>query len=88
MAHQYDSTRAGSPPPPQNTTALGAGFGIGIVWILLGGMALWSAVRGYMNERHDWGLAFLLVGLLLTAAGTAALVGTWWHQTRVLRRGH
>jgi hypothetical protein len=89
MAHEprYDHGRAAD-APPQNTTALGAGFGIGIIWILLAAAALWSSIRGYMNERHDWGLAYLLVGLLLGGAGVAALVGTWWHQTRVVRRSH
>jgi hypothetical protein len=84
--HRTDDTDAAA--PPQNTVALGVGFGIGIIWILLGAASLWSALRGYLNARHDWGLAFGLVGLLLTAAGIAALVGTWWHQTRVLRRSH
>jgi hypothetical protein len=47
--------------------------------------SLWSSARGYLNGRSDWGLAWLLVGILLLAAGIAAMVGTWWHQTRVLR---
>jgi hypothetical protein len=71
--------------PPQNTIALGAGFGIGLLLLGLGVASLWSAARGFLNQRHDWGLAFGLVGVLLAAAGVAALVGTWWHQTRVLR---
>jgi hypothetical protein len=69
---------------PQNTVALGAGFGIGVLWLLMAGTSLWSSVRGYLNGRSDWGLAWGLVGVLLLAAGTAAIVGTWWHQTRVL----
>lgn len=73
---------------PQNVTALVAGFGIGIVWVILAVLCLLSAARGYANDRLDWGLAWGLVGLLLLAAGIAAMVGTWWHQTRVLSEDH
>jgi hypothetical protein len=69
--------------PPQNTTALGVGFGIGVLWWLMAGTSLFSAARGYGNDRYDWGLVWGLIGLLLLAAGTAAMVGTWWHLTRV-----
>lgn len=72
--------------PPQNTTALGIGFGIGVLWVIMAVTALWSAIRGYLNHRWDWGLAWILIGLLMLAAGIAAMVGTWWHQTRVLER--
>jgi hypothetical protein len=69
---------------PQNTVALGAGFGIGVLWIVMAVTSLWSSVRGWINGRGDWGLAWGLVGVLLLAAGIAAIAGTWWHQTRVL----
>ena len=69
--------------PPQNVVALGAGFGIGVFWVLMGGTSLWSSWRGYSNDRFDWGLGWGLVGVLLTAAGIAAMFGTWWHLTRV-----
>ena len=69
--------------PPQNTVALGTGFGIGIIWWIMAGTCLWSSARGYMHQRYDWGLLWGLVGVLLLAAGTAAMVGTWWHLTRV-----
>lgn len=68
--------------PPQNTLALGAGFGIGILWVLMAGTSLWSAMRGFANDRTDWGYAWALVGVLLLAAGIASMVGTWWHLTR------
>lgn len=74
--------------PPQNTAALGFGFGIGIFWWVMAVTALWSSARGYANERYDWGLAWGLVGALLLAAGTIAMVGTWWHLTRVSRQQH
>lgn len=68
--------------PPQNTRALGAGFGIGIAWLLMAGTSLWSAARGFANDRSDWAAAWGLVGVLLLAAGIAAMIGTWWHLTR------
>lgn len=67
---------------PQNTVALAAGFGIGVLWLIMAITSLWSAARGFANDRADWGVAWGLVGLLLLAAGIAAMVGTWWHQTR------
>jgi hypothetical protein len=87
MQHHHDSAAPAS-RAPQNVVALGAGFGIGIVWIILAGMALWSAMRGFTNDRYDWGIAYGLVGVLLLAAGLAAMIGTWWHQTRVVGREH
>ena len=51
--------------PPQNTTALVAGFGIGILWLIMAGLSLWSSIRGYANERWDWGLAWAIIGVLL-----------------------
>ena len=67
---------------PQNTAALATGFGIGILWVVMAITSLWSAVRGFSNDRSDWGVAWGLVGILLLAAGIAAMVGTWWHLTR------
>lgn len=69
--------------PPRNALALGAGFGIGILWVIMGVTSLYSAAKGYRNHRYDWGLAWGLIGLLITAAGTIAMVATWWHLTRV-----
>jgi len=69
--------------PPQNTTALAVGFGVGILWLIMAALSLWSSFRGYANERWDWGLIWLIIGLLMLAAGLASMIGTWWHQTRV-----
>lgn len=71
------------PTPPRNPVALGVGFGIGVIWLLMAGTSIWSAARGYFNQRYDWALIWGLVGLLLLGAGIAAMVGTWWHQTRI-----
>ena len=67
-----------------NKLALAAGFGIGITWILVALFCLYSAMKGAANDRPDFALAWGLVGVLLLGAGGAALVGTWWHQFRVL----
>jgi hypothetical protein len=73
---------------PNNTVALGAGFGIGILWVVMAATSLWSGIRGYANDRDDWGLAWTLVGVLLLAAGLAAMIATWWHLTRVAETEH
>lgn len=64
---------------------LGAGAVIGVLWIAMAGASLYSSFRGYSNGRADWGLGWGLVGVLLLAAGVAALVGSWWHVNRVAR---
>lgn len=78
MAHD------GTPRP--NPIALAAGFGIGVLWIA---MALWcliSAVKGYADDRPDYGLIWSVVGILLMAGGISALIGTWWHQFALPRK--
>lgn len=69
--------------PPRNVVALGVGFGIGILWLLMAGTSILSAIRGYGNQRYDWALMWGLIGLLLLGAGLAAMIGTWIHQTRI-----
>lgn len=62
--------------------AVGAGFGIGVLWIAMALYCLYSASTGAANSRPDYALAWGLVGTLLLGAGSAALVGTWWHILR------
>ena len=62
---------------------LGTGIVIGVLWLIMAGTSLWSAARGAANGREDWALAWGLVGGLLTIAGLAALIGSWWHENRV-----
>ena len=81
--HSGGETASTAHQPPRNTTALGVGFGIGILWVAMGIVSIASAIRGYSNHRYDWGLAWGLIGLLITAAGMIAMIATWWHQTRV-----
>ena len=81
--HETEGHASRTNGPPRNTVALGAGFGIGILWVIMGVVSLKSSIRGYSNHRYDWGLAWGLIGLLITAAGTIAMVATWWHLTRV-----
>lgn len=65
-----------------NKLAIAAGFGIGVLWIAMALWCLYSAIAGFSDNRPDYGLAWSLVGVLLLAAGSAALIGTWWHQLR------
>ena len=66
---------------------LGTGIVIGVLWLLMAGASILSAAKGASNGREDWALAWGLVGGLLLIAGLAAIVGSWWHETRV-RRDH
>ena len=65
-----------------NRLALASGFGIGIVWIASALFILYNAIRGFADHRPDYGMSWSLVGVLLLAAGVAALIGTWWHLLR------
>jgi sterol desaturase/sphingolipid hydroxylase (fatty acid hydroxylase superfamily) len=64
------------------------GIIIGVLWIAMAASALWSSAQGYANDRSGWGLGWGLVGTFLLAAGIAALVGTWWHHSRVKKDHH
>ena len=69
-----------------NKLALAAGFGIGVMWIL---MALWclkAGLDGFSNGQEDYGLVWSIVGVLLLGAGCAAVAGTYWHQFVLKRR--
>lgn len=65
-----------------NKLALAVGFGIGVLWIAMALFCLAAAFQGFADQRSDYGLAWSLVGVLLFAAGTASIVGTWWHVLR------
>ncbi len=69
----------------RTAAAWAAGIIVGLLWLAMSVACLASSARGYANNRGDWGLAWGLIGVLLGIAGLASLVGTWWHQTRVLR---
>ena len=69
-----------------NKAVVAIGFGIGVIWLA---MALWCLVygiKGYANQRTDYGLAWCVVGVLLLGAALSALIGTWWHQFVLPRR--
>ena len=76
--------------PTSRALAMLPGLVIGLLWLAMAAGTLWSSYQGYANGRSDWGLGWGLVGFFLTAAGLSALVGTWWHNTRVARtrNGH
>lgn len=61
------------------------GFIIGLLWLAMALATLWSSMQGYANDRSDWGLGWGLVGFFLLAAALSALVGTWWHNSRVAK---
>jgi hypothetical protein len=71
-----------------NRLALAAGFGVGVLWVLMGLWCLYNGIKGYSNDRTDYGLIWTVVGVLLFGCGSAALFGTWWHQFPLKRRAH
>jgi Mg/Co/Ni transporter MgtE len=60
-----------------------AGFVVGIIWIAMALAALWQSHWGRSNGRADWALAWGLIGLLLLAAGVAAIAGALHHKNLV-----
>lgn len=68
------------------TFAMVPGLVVGVLWVVAALGVLWVASRGAAHDESGWVLGFGLVGTLLLAAGGAALIGTWWHNTRVNRR--
>lgn len=71
-----------------NLVALGAGIVVGVLWIAMAAASLVSAFQGLANHRSDWWLAWFLVGILLGAAGIAAIAATFWHQFKVKPGAH
>jgi len=71
-----------------NRIALIVGFGIGVLWLDMAFWCLANGIKGYSNQRTDYGLIWTVVGVLLLGCGSAALVGTWWHQFPLKRRHH
>ncbi len=70
------------------TFAVMPGIIIGILWVAMAAAVLWTAARGYAHGRSDWGLGWGIVGVALLAGGIAAIIGTWWHNYRVVDRHH
>ena len=65
-----------------NRMALLTGFSIGGIWVLAALYTIVRALGGFGDSRPDYGVAWITTGVLLLAAGVAAIVGTWWHQLR------
>lgn len=74
--------------PTPRTIATIPGFVIGLLWLAMALATIWTAVRGYANNRSGWGLGWGLVGFFMLAAALAALAGTWWHNFKVGKNGH
>ena len=66
-----------------NVIALGAAIVVGVLWLAMAAASLVSAFQGLAHHRSDWWLAWFLVGILLGAAGLAAIGTTFWHQFKV-----
>ena len=74
-------------PMPKAVATL-PGFIIGLLWLAVALANIWTSYQGYANGRSDWGLGWGLVGFFLLAAALSALVGTWWHNSKVARDSH
>ena len=74
-------------PLPKAVATL-PGYLIGIVWLAIAILNIWTAVQGYANDRSGWGLGWGLVGFFMLAAALSAIVGTWWHTTRAETDSH
>jgi hypothetical protein len=55
------------------------GFAVGLAWLGLAVGAFRNSSAGWGAEATDLGFWWGVIGLLLTIAATAALVGTWLH---------
>ncbi len=71
------------PTDRPNLVAIGAGVVVGVLWLAMAIASLVSAFQGLANGRSDWWLAWFLVGVLLAAAGLAAIGATLWHELKV-----
>jgi len=61
-----------------------AGLVIGVIYIFIAFGAFRTGAHGWENGYPDLGLWWTVIGVILTVAGFAALVGTWIHtQARV-----
>ena len=63
---------------------MAVGVIIGVAWIAMAVAALTTAASGVNEGRLDWVVGWGLVGVLLLTAGSISIIGTWWHQFRVL----
>lgn len=75
----------GEQRPLSNKLVMPIALVIGLLWIATAVIAILSAARGWGNDRPDWALGWGLVGAFLLIAGSAAIIGAWWHQYHVRR---
>lgn len=71
--------------PTPKLIATVPGFAIGLAWLALALYNIWTSYQGYANHRSGWGLGWGLVGFFLLTAALSALIGTWWHNTKVAK---
>jgi hypothetical protein len=65
------------------TLGVAAGFVVGVLWIAMALAALGQSHWGSAHQRSDWSLAWGIVGVLLLAAGVAAIAGALYHRSMV-----
>lgn len=74
-------------PLPKAVATL-PGYLVGVVWLAIAILNIWTSMQGYANDRSGWGLGWGLVGFFMLAAALSALVGTWWHTARADTDSH
>jgi hypothetical protein len=74
-------------PTPKLIATL-PGFLLGLLWLAIALLNIWTSYQGYANGRSGWGLGWGLVGFFMLAAALSALIGTWWHNTKVAGDSH
>jgi hypothetical protein len=55
------------------------GFLVGIVWLVLAGVAYRYSAAGWSADASDLGFWWAVVAAFLTIAAGAAFIGTWLH---------
>ena len=55
------------------------GFLVGIVWLVFAGVAFKNSAAGWSADASDLGFWWMIIGIFLTLAAGAALIGTWLH---------
>lgn len=57
------------------------GFAVGILWLLFAANAFQRSAAGWSMAASDLGFWWSVIGVFLTLAAGAALVGTWLHTS-------
>jgi hypothetical protein len=91
-ARPFVRSRRTSTPPETGGFEMGKtvfaaiGIGIGVVILVLAGLAFWSAASWSQFGRDGAVVGYALSGFFLTVSGLGAIIATWNHIFRVLAR--